>query len=124
MQVILMNLAVPKRSSSIQMTLILETLASGNVAASILEFPSCRVEAGSREVAIEQIRQDAAEVFKRVEVLPINIAGEPIEKEENPWVKFAGMFENDPDWAEIAAEIRAERESDDDSEVDPSVYAM
>jgi len=119
-----MNLAVPKRSSSIQMTLILETLASGNVAASILEFPSCRVEAGSREVAIEQIRQDAAEVFKRVEVLPMNIAGEAIEQAENPWVKFAGMFENDPDWAEIAAAIRAERESDDDSEVDPSVYAM
>jgi hypothetical protein len=39
-------------------------------------------------------------------------------------VKYAGIFENGPDFAEIAAAIRAEREVDDDSEVDPVVYAL
>jgi hypothetical protein len=34
------------------------------------------------------------------------------------------MFENDPDFAVIAAAMRAERSMDDDSEVDPSVYAI
>jgi hypothetical protein len=41
---------------------------------------------------------------------------------EPAWMKFAGVFENDADFAEIMDELRAERESDDDSEVDPAVY--
>jgi hypothetical protein len=40
----------------------------------------------------------------------------------NPWALLFGLFKDDPDFAEIAAEIRAIRESDDESEVDPSVY--
>lgn len=42
----------------------------------------------------------------------------------SPWVKYAGMFKDDPDFAEIAAAIRAEREVEDDTEVDPSVYSL
>jgi hypothetical protein len=35
-----------------------------------------------------------------------------------------GLFKDDPDFAEIAAEIRAAWEFDDDSEVDPAVYEL
>jgi hypothetical protein len=41
---------------------------------------------------------------------------------EPAWMKFAGVFENDADFAEIMDELRAEREPDDESEVDPAVY--
>jgi hypothetical protein len=46
----------------------------------------------------------------------------PKPTEESPWTKLFGLYKDDPDFAEIAAAIRAERESDDDSEVDPAVY--
>ncbi len=42
----------------------------------------------------------------------------------NPWIKVAGLFKDDPYFAEIALSIRAERESNDDSEVDPSLYIV
>jgi hypothetical protein len=43
----------------------------------------------------------------------------------SPWIKYAGIFENDPDFAvTIAAAIRADRHREDDTEVDPSVYAI
>jgi hypothetical protein len=42
----------------------------------------------------------------------------------NPWALLFGLFKDDPDFAEIAAEIRAIRESDDESEVDPSAYEL
>jgi hypothetical protein len=42
----------------------------------------------------------------------------------SPWIKYAGIFENDPDFAAIAATIRADRDIDDDTEVDPSMYAI
>ncbi|MGB3691209.1 MAG: hypothetical protein WA865_16815 [Spirulinaceae cyanobacterium] len=41
---------------------------------------------------------------------------------EPAWLKFAGAFEDDSDFAAIMESIRAERDSDDDSEVDPSYY--
>jgi hypothetical protein len=108
-------------SRALHMTLVLETLASGNVAASILEFPQYRVEAQTRESAIAQIREGAADLLSRIEFLPLEI---PAEKLDSPWIKYAGMFQDDPDFAEIAAAMRAERSIDDDTEVDPSVYAI
>ena len=105
---------------SFKMTLVVESLASGNVAASILEFPHHRVESNSREEAIAQIRADAVSLLDRIEVLPLEL---DLPHLESPWLKYAGMFKDDPDFAEIAAAIRAERDSDDESEVDPSVYA-
>jgi hypothetical protein len=41
----------------------------------------------------------------------------------NPnWIEYAGVFKDDVDFLEIMQEIHAERESDDESEVDPSYY--
>lgn len=32
---------------------------------------------------------------------------------KNPWVEFAGVFQDDPDFADIAASIRAERDEEE-----------
>lgn len=103
------------------MNLVLETLPSGNIAASILEFPHHRVESHSREDAIAQIRANATALLDRIEILPLELDSS---QSESPWLKYAGMFKDDSDFAEIAAAIRAERESDDESEVDPVMYAL
>jgi hypothetical protein len=39
------------------------------------------------------------------------------------WMKYAGVFKDDVDFLEIMKEIRAERDLDDESEVDPSYYS-
>ncbi|WP_373538707.1 hypothetical protein [Chamaesiphon sp.] len=39
------------------------------------------------------------------------------------WMKYAGVFKDDVDFLEIMQEIRAERDLDDESEVDPSYYS-
>lgn len=123
-----MNLKADHQDSStaLKMTLLLEPLTSGGVAASVLEFPACRVEAATREIAIAQVRQQVVAFLNTVEVLPLQISATEIEhpNPENPWIQFAGMFQDDPDFAEIAAAIRAEREVDDESEVDPDVYRL
>lgn len=56
--------------------------------------------------------------------IPTTKTTQPHTSEENPWIEFAGVFKDDPDFAKIAAAIRAEREADDDTEVDPSVYRL
>ena len=45
-----------------------------------------------------------------------------IQASEPTWMKFTGVFKDDSDFVAIMESIRAERTSDDDSEVDPSYY--
>jgi hypothetical protein len=66
-------------------------------------------------LALEQL--DTGAVAASIEVPPASPA-------ISPWIKYAGMFENDPDFAAITATIRADRDSEDDTEVDPAVYAI
>ena len=124
-----MNLETERsKSADLKMTLLLEPLASGSVAASVLELPACRVEAATRETAIAQVRQRVIAFLNTVELLSIEIPAaeiaHPQTDTENPWIQFAGVFKDDPDFAAIAAAIRAEREVEDDTEVDPAVYRL
>ncbi|WP_034937289.1 hypothetical protein [Gloeocapsa sp. PCC 73106] len=105
--------------SELKVTLLVETLPSGKVAASIFEFPSCRVEAETRETALSQIRAIFLERLQHIEAISWIV---PVPASKPPWMKFAGVFKDDPDFQEIMEVIRAERTSDDDSEVDPSYY--
>lgn len=105
--------------AQLKVTLLLETLASGRFTASIFEFPGCRVEADTRETAIKQVQAAFLERLKHIEAIPWDV---PISASEPAWMKFAGIFENDPDFTAIMEAIRAERTSNDESEVDPSYY--
>lgn len=54
----IINLKAPQSqlSTNLKVTLLLETLTSGQFAASISEFPTYRVEAQTREEAITKIQ--------------------------------------------------------------------
>ena len=101
------------------LTLLLETLTSGQVAASILEFPHWRVEAETREAAISQLQATFLKRLKYIETVAWDV---PFPTSEPSWMPFAGTFSNDPDFAAIMDAIRRERDADDDSEVNPDYY--
>jgi predicted RNase H-like HicB family nuclease len=103
----------------LKVTLLLEPLASGQFVASIFEFPECRVEADTREIAIAQVQAAFLDRLKHIEAISWDV---PISTSEPAWMKFAGIFENDADFATIMEKVRAERTSNDESEVDPSYY--
>jgi predicted RNase H-like HicB family nuclease len=114
-----LDLSQPEPFTNLKVTLLLEALTSGQVAASVREFPDCRVKAETREEAIAQIQATFLERLKNIEAISWNV---PIQASEPTWMKFAGVFKNDSDFAAIMESIRAERTSDDNSEVDPSYY--
>jgi hypothetical protein len=102
-----------------KVTLLVETLDSGRFSASILEFPNCYVEANSQEAAISQLQKSFLDRLQNIEAIDWDVPTEGL----NPnWIKYAGVFRDDEDFQEIMDEIRAERSSDDDSEVDSSYY--
>jgi predicted RNase H-like HicB family nuclease len=124
----------PLNASRLRVTLGIETRESGMISASVMEFPDCHVEAATREEAISKVQAALLDRLAHIETIPWNVplSTDPSSLNLNgsshqtisPWVKFAGIFENDSDFAKIAAEIRAEREIEDDTEVDPSVYSL
>jgi predicted RNase H-like HicB family nuclease len=122
LQVKPMNMISPIARQEITVTLMIEPQESGRFVASVMEFPDCRVEGETREEAIELIHQQWQAQIDRVEFMPLSLPLTPKATAESPWTKLYGLYKDDPDFAEIAAAIRAERESDDESEVDPSVY--
>jgi len=89
------------------LTLLLETLPSGQVAASILEFPHWRVEAETREAAISQLQATFLKRLKYIETAAWDV---PLPTSEPSWMPFAGTFSNDPDFAAIMDTIRHERD--------------
>lgn len=113
--------------TNLKVTLLLEALTSGEVAASVREFPDCRVKAETKEKAIAQIQASFLERLKNIEAIswnvPIQINSVGIDSLSEPnYMKFAGVFQDDSDLEAIMASIRDERNSDDNSEVDPSYY--
>ncbi|MBD2774434.1 hypothetical protein [Iningainema tapete] len=111
------------QTENLRVNILLEN-KNDRVIASALELPSYRVEAATRELALKTLEQLLATHLKNTEIVPVEIKVSQATGEENPWIKFAGFFKDDPYFAQIAEAIRAERESNDDSEVDPSMYMV
>jgi hypothetical protein len=89
---------------------LLEERADGQIVGTIAEFPDCRVAATTSESAIDELHEILRDRTAKMTVvpftLPINLQAS---EEEHPWEEFIGMYEGDPIFAEIAAELRAER---------------
>jgi hypothetical protein len=117
------NPAVAKHE--IPVALMLEPQASGRFVASAVEFPAFRIEAATEAAAIEQLQQSLSEYVAHTKVMPWVIPVPPSDAAvvtKPAWAKFVGIFEDDADFAAIVDEMRAERELDDESEIDPAYY--
>jgi hypothetical protein len=110
-----MNLPVTNvQVANLSCHLWVETQADGEVLAWIGEWPECRVTADSRGQAITALENRLQEqmAMRSIEVLPLQLS--PLVA-QHPIMKFAGIFKDDPDFAEIVAEMRAERELEADN---------
>ncbi|WP_414756478.1 hypothetical protein [Anabaena sp. CCY 9910] len=96
------------QSENIKLHILVERNAEGNVIASVLEFPNTQVEASTQEQAVEELKKLLSTRLEKIEIIPVEIQL-PQSEAENPWMKFAGVFKDDVDFAEIADNLRAER---------------
>jgi hypothetical protein len=110
------------RIDTMNLNILVEKKQDGGSIASVLELPAYRVEAETRDLALAKLQRLLAEQLAAAEVVPLEIKL-PHEVANNPWINYAGIFKDDPDFTEIAKRLRAERESDDDSEVNPALYS-
>lgn len=110
-------------TSQLDWHIVLETLADGQVAAWIAEWPDCRVTAAGREEAIGAVKQSLAAKLETVEVVSVSmpfatqaIELAPGERVEHPALKFVGILKDDPNFAAWADAFWAEKQRNHDDE--------
>jgi predicted RNase H-like HicB family nuclease len=85
---------------------LIEQTADGQSSATVLELPDCQVIAITPQEAMSQVQLRLTERLATAQIVSIEI---PAPQFQNPWIEFAGIFKDDPDFAEIAQAIRKER---------------
>lgn len=91
--------------------ILLEQTTDGQSSATVLELPDCQVTAITPQEALSQIQARLTDRLATAQIVSIQV---PAPQPQNPWIEFAGMFHDDPDFAEIAQALRAERTATED----------
>jgi hypothetical protein len=87
-----MNLAVsPASPTTLKMTLLLHTLASGTIAASVLEVPDCRVEAATKAEAIAALETLLADRLKDTDIVSLELPIPTPSVAQSPWTRLFGL---------------------------------
>jgi hypothetical protein len=91
--------------------ILVENRADGLTIATVLEIPDCQTTDETKQGAVEKVQQLLHKRLANAEIVKIPVPIQPLAS-ENPLMKFAGIFQDDPDFMEIMQEMRAERELD------------
>jgi predicted RNase H-like HicB family nuclease len=102
----IMTLAAPAPIAPLPYAVIVEERTANHWFAQVLGWPECRAEENSREAAIATLKKVLQELLSRAEVIYLDV---PKPKVENSIMKYAGMFEDDPQFDEVLAEIETYR---------------
>ena len=89
--------------------ILLESRDDGLTVATVLEVPDLQTMDKTKQGAIEKVRKLLQKRLAKAEIIQISAPIKSISN-KNSLMKFAGIFEDDPDFKEIMSEIRAERE--------------
>jgi predicted RNase H-like HicB family nuclease len=108
-------------SSTAQLTpyVLLEKDTEGLWKANILGWSDCEAKGSTREEALSNLRQALTARLEQAEIVPLELSSPDA---ENPWLRLAGKYKDDPHFEEMLASIETyRRELDADTKLAPYV---
>ncbi|WP_414574920.1 hypothetical protein [Anabaena sp. CCY 9402-a] len=106
-----MNLVVKTSPSNtapkLTYDVLIENQQDGTFKATLLGLPDCQALGNTETAAIETLIQSLQSRLETAKIITVEIPATEVVK--NPWLKFAGMFKDDPQFDEVLAYIEAER---------------
>jgi predicted RNase H-like HicB family nuclease len=85
---------------------------NGYIARPIL-LPEIVVSGADEEEVLARVREAIAGIYANSRIVRVNVA-EPDETTNDPWLRFAGMWADDPNWEQFQAHIEAFRRTIDE----------
>ncbi|MBD2183863.1 type II toxin-antitoxin system HicB family antitoxin [Aerosakkonema funiforme] len=95
-----------QKLAQLSYSVIVEMEKEGKYKATVWGLPDCEVTGDTREAALKSINQLLTARLENAEVVVQEIA---LPKSENPWIKFAGMYKDNPLFNEMISEMEAYR---------------
>ncbi|CAD0227327.1 hypothetical protein [Planktothrix agardhii] len=91
----------------------IKQLKNGKYQTFVLKYPSLKASGNSREKAIKKLSRRLQAFFKDTEIIQLEIE---VPKTEHPWLKYAGMFKDDPQFDQVLEAIQDYRNQIDAEE--------
>jgi hypothetical protein len=91
---------------------LIEYQSEGQVNATVLGLQDCQVKGVNKEDALNKLRQLLNNRLQNTEIVSLDLS---IPQSKHPWMKFAGMFKDDPDFEDVLADIEAYRHEIDEN---------
>ncbi len=85
---------------------IVEDSESDGFTATILGWPGCSGAGATREEALAKLRKSIRDRLSKAEIVPIEV---DVPEDAHPWMRFAGMFQNDPLFDKVVEDIESYR---------------
>jgi hypothetical protein len=85
---------------------LIKTESEGRVSATVLGLPEYRSEGSNKASALAALQSLLATNLSQAEIVSIDIN---VPQPENPWLKMAGRYKNDPHFDEMLDNIAAYR---------------
>jgi len=85
---------------------LIEHQVEGEVSATVLGWQNCQARGSTKAEALKQLRKLLTARLQNTEIVSLEI---DLPKPEHPWMKFAGMFKDDPDFEAVLADIATYR---------------
>ena len=92
------------------LTVLMEQETEGNYQAMVLGLSDCKAQGNTREEALTNISSILGDRLAKAELIYLEIKPP---KPEHPWMKFAGMFKDDPQFDDMLEDIQALRRERD-----------
>lgn len=90
--------------------MFLKNEANGKVSAMVLGLPEYRVESSDRQSALDDLQELMSSNLIGSEVISLEIE---LPKRQNPWLKIAGKYKDDPNFEQMLASIAEYRHEKD-----------
>ncbi|MFB2937473.1 type II toxin-antitoxin system HicB family antitoxin [Aerosakkonemataceae cyanobacterium BLCC-F154] len=97
--------------SELTYSVIIEQEKEGNYKATVWGLADCQTTGNTKEAALTNINQLLTARLQNAEIVVQEIA---LPKSENPWIKFAGMYKDNPLFNDMLSEMEAYRREVDE----------
>jgi hypothetical protein len=100
-----------------QIPILLEQVANNGYRATSGPPLALSAEGATRDEAIDKLEQQLRDRLSTgVEIVSAEVPAQPV---ENPWVKYAGMFKDDPMFADVVEIMKQNRRKDEEDPAYP-----
>ena len=93
-------------SSKLSYSVLIEAEQDGRFYAVVLGLPDCKSSGKTENEALENLQQLVQKRLKNSKIVTLEIDSP---QTDNPWMKVVGMYNDNPLFDEVIAEIEAER---------------